>query len=171
MASTNTVNVKQQREENVDIRDLQPLLRKCLSNTELKVIKYKITKLLPLGENYGSILLKIEASICRDRSTEEETMHLVAKTINITERPIINWYELLPKEVFIYSELVPTYQRIEREFGIKETDVINILPPYVGHRYSLDEISKVVDDYSLLLMENMKFKGYYNCDKRVGESS
>ena len=162
---------KPSREEQVDIHDLEPLLRKNLNCKHLKVVDYVATKLLPLGENYCSILVKIDAKIRRNGNAQTERLQLAAKTINRVPRPIIEWSLVHKKEVFMYQELMPAYRDLEREVGVKENELIDVLPKYIGHRHSLDENSSEVDDHSLLLMENIKAKGYYNCNRHVGKFS
>ena len=156
-------------EENIVFADLEPLLRKSLNCSQLQVVEYTATKLVPIGENYSSLLIKINAKIRRSQDAKEERLHLAAKTINRVPRPILDWALSIKKEIFAYHELLPVYKDLEREVGIAENELIDILPKYIGHRYSLDETSEVLDDDSLLLMENMKALAYYNCNRHIGK--
>ena len=77
---------------------------------------------------------------------------------------------MLKKEIFIYSELIPTYQRLQLQMNIKENEIIDIVPKYFGHRYYLDGDTKRDDDqHALFAVENMAVKGYYTCNKLIGK--
>ena len=157
-------------DEKYVIKDLQPFLQKCFSNKEFKILEYKSVNLLPLGENYCSLILKIDATVKKCKSSKEETLNLVAKKMAPIDN-FANWYELLPKEVFAYTELFPMFQIIESEAGIEENAVIDILPLYIGHRFSLQDSTNtdvMMDEHSLLVMENLKVKGYFTGDKQIG---
>lgn len=152
---------KSAKENELDFKGLESLLRKSFSDKQLKVIDFAATKLLPAGENYCSIIIKLDASIKRGKSLQEEKLHLIAKTVNPNDKnPAVRWADVFEKEAFIYSELFPAYRDLERKIGIEEKDLINILPKYIGHRRTLKDIDDVVDEDSLILMENIKVQGY-----------
>ena len=112
--------------------------------------------------------MKLNAIIRRDKNAKEEKLYLVAKTMANSEGSPLSWSEMLKKEVFVYLELIPAYRNIEREAGVSEKELIDLLPKYFGHRYSLDLNSEEVDKHATLLMENLAMRGYSNGDKRKG---
>lgn len=147
----------------LDFKGLEPLLRKSLGDKDLKVIDFQTSKFLPPGENYCSVIVKLNAKIRRGNGSEEEKLHLVAKTR--VENPLIIWSDILKKEVFMYAELMPAYRDLERAVGFEEKDLMDLLPKFMGHRYSITDI----DDDSLILLENLKEQGYDSGDRCVGE--
>ncbi|XP_031787101.1 uncharacterized protein LOC116417577 [Nasonia vitripennis] len=82
------------------------------------------------------------------------------------EVPFVIWTDVLKKEIFIYSKLIPMYRELQKDAGVAENDLIDCVPKYMGHRYTMKKDGKEVDDQSLLLMENIKVLGYYICDRK-----
>ncbi|CAB0039828.1 unnamed protein product [Trichogramma brassicae] len=156
--------------EAAHIRELESVLRKGLGNHELQLVEYSCRPLMPLGENYGSVVLKVDATIRPRENAKTESLHLVAKTVNATDKTLVIWSELLPKEVFAYERVLPAYRQLEREAGVAESDLIDVAPAYYGSRMSLDPSQPdLVDDDSLLLVENLCTREYYNCNKAEGQ--
>lgn len=145
------------------------MLRKCLDNDQLEVISLRTTRLLPPGENHCSLLVKIDVTIQNGTNLQEEELNLVAKMMSKDEICFVNWPDVFKKEVFMYAELMPAYRDLEREVGIDEKDLFDILPKYVGYRNSLCIDNSLVDENSLLLMENVKTKGYDTGNRQVGK--
>lgn len=158
---------KFKQDEKIHFKDLQSLLQKSF-NDKVRILSSNSTKFLPLGENYCSTMVKLDATICRNDSLIEEKLHLVAKTTDQSEQPILDWTRAFRKEVFIYSKLLPAYRDLERKMGVKEAELIDILPKYYGHRYSLKDGDSEVDPDSVLLMENLKARGFYSGDRLNG---
>ena len=151
----------------INIRDLQSLLRKSFNNKKLILIDSEISRLVSIEESYGSVVLKLDAKIQGINGKKIENLNLVAKVLNdSSDRPYFDWPKVLKKEVFVYAKLMPVYQELERQAGIK--DVIDILPKYVGHRYSLDECSQEIDENSVILIENLNPRNFYTCDRLKG---
>lgn len=155
------------REEKINFKDLQSLLQKGLNN-DVQVLNVNATKFLPVGENYCSTMVKIDAIICRSNSTTKEKLYLVAKTIDKSEEPILDWKIAFKKEVFMYSEVIPAYRELEKKMGIQECELFDILPKYYSHRYSL-KYDDVLDEDSVLLMENLKVQGFYTGNRYTGK--
>ncbi|XP_031781534.1 uncharacterized protein LOC100678411 isoform X2 [Nasonia vitripennis] len=138
----------------IELRELEPLLRKSLADDELEILDYHTEPLLKLGENYGSTILKVRVEI-RKNDGKEESLETVAKMLpgSDFQRMIFDSSYSFRKEAFLYGELIPSYQRLEREFGVK--DVFYPVPKLYGVRFSLkggDEF----DDDAVILMENLK---------------
>lgn len=147
------------------LKDLDSLLCKKLGN-DLKVISYETEPLLPFGENYGSTMLKVRAMIKRKNKKEE--LHLAAKMLPSTsfQRQLFESPFSFKKEAFLYEELIPSYQQLERELGVDE--VFDILPEFFGARFSLSPDADDVDEDAVILMRNLKVHGYYTADRRKG---
>ncbi|EFN78710.1 uncharacterized protein LOC105188476 [Harpegnathos saltator] len=152
----------------IELRELQPLLRRTFDD-RLIVVRYITKNLLPPGENYGSTILSVHAIIKRDDNADEEDLHLVAKMSppTIYQRNIFDSPYTFRKEIFMYENIIPNYNQMERESGVKENQLFNILPKYYQSRMSLDP--KVdFDDDAVILMENLTARGYYIGDRTKG---
>ncbi|EZA54342.1 hypothetical protein X777_05572 [Ooceraea biroi] len=132
-------------------------------------MRYTTDNLLPPGENYGSTILKVHAVIKRDDDAEEEDLHLVAKMPPPTEyqRRIFDSPYTFKKEIFMYEHILPHYQELEREAGLKEDELFDVLPKYYQSRFSLSPDVEFDDD-AVILMENLKARGYYTGNRAKG---
>jgi len=152
----------------IELRDLQPILSRTFGD-QLIVVRYTTKNLLQPGENYGSTILSVHAVIKRDDEAEEEDLHLVAKMPPPTEfqRQIFCSPYTFRKEIFMYENIVPHYRKLEREFGLKEDELFDILPKYYQSRLSLSP-DVDFDDNAVILMENLKMRGYYTAKRVTG---
>ncbi|XP_014209232.1 uncharacterized protein LOC106639917 [Copidosoma floridanum] len=167
----------------VELRDLESLLRKRLDFDGL--LECSTESLLPPGDNYGSTILKVRAVIKRNKpeknEEEKEELNLVAKMMPPTDfqRLIFHSSFTFKKETFFYKKLMPAYQQLEREFGVPADEVFDILPEFYGARFNLksggghgdgddDDEDVLVDDDAVILMQNLKVRGYYMTDRRKG---
>lgn len=145
----------------IELRELQPLLRRAFDD-RLIVVRYTTKNLLPPGENYGSTILSVHAIIKRDNDADEEDLHLVAKMSPPTDyqKTMFDSPYTFRKEIFMYENIVPYYNQLEREAGLEEDQLFDILPKYYQSRMSLDpEVD--FDDDAIILMENLTARGYY----------
>ncbi|XP_014482365.1 PREDICTED: uncharacterized protein LOC106748410 [Dinoponera quadriceps] len=145
----------------IELRELQPLLRRTFDD-RLIVVRYTTKNLLPPGENYGSTILSVHAVIKRDDDADEEDLHLVAKMSPPTnyQRNMFDSPFTFKKEIFMYENILPYYNQLEREAGLREDELFDILPKYYQSRMSLDpEIE--FDDDAVILMENLTARDYY----------
>ncbi|XP_048511764.1 uncharacterized protein LOC105692927 [Athalia rosae] len=152
------------------LRDLTGLLQKKLGYN-LIVDNFTTTNLVPWGENYGSTLLKVDALIRRGgQSSEPEELALAAKMIPSTEfqRVMFDSSYTFPKEIYMFQNIAPAYAAIEIECGIPKSEVYNGLPQLFGSRLSLKEGVDKFDKDAVILMENLRAKNYYCCDRFDG---
>ena len=150
-------NSEESESKKVELRNLQSLLNKSI-NKELTVVKYETTNLLPDGENYASTILKVEAEVKKTKNSSKETLSLVAKMTPTLEfrKDIFNATASFKKEIYIFEKLLPIYRQLEKEAGIEDKDLIDILPKFYGGRLSLkEEIPSKADEDVTLLMENI----------------
>lgn len=163
-----STEVYAQYSKQMDFKDLEPLLRRSYNDKNLKVLDFEATRLLPPGENYCSIMIKLNVRM-RKNDGQEKTQHLVAKTPSPSENAVnIEWPLVFKKELYMYAELRPLYRELDKASGIDDNEVINVWPDYVGYRNSLDHGDKIDYD-SLMLLENVKYQGFYTLDKRQGK--
>lgn len=156
-------------EEKINVKDLQSLLKKSFDDQSIQIVKYASSLFVPLGENYGSTMVKLDLVIERSTCIKNDELNLIAKTKAPSERPLVMWNKALEKEVFIYDELLPAYRDLEREVGVPESDLINFFPKYYGHRFLLNENSDEINDDSLFLMENLKIREYTTGNRQIGK--
>jgi len=152
----------------IELRELQPILSRTFSD-RLIVVRYTSNNLLPPGENYGSTILKVHAVIKRDDDAEEEDLHLVAKMPPPTDyqRQIFDSPYTFKKEIFMYEHILPHYQELEKEAGFEENELFDVLPKYYQSRFSLSPDIEF-DDNAVILMENLKARGYYTGNRAKG---
>ncbi|KAG7204917.1 hypothetical protein KM043_005309 [Ampulex compressa] len=154
--------------KDIVLRDLEPLLREKLGD-RLIVDSFITKKLLPPGENYGSTILSVDAVIRKSRDAEKEDLRLIAKMSPPTEyqKCIFDSPYTFKKEIFMYKDIMPSYNELERECGIEEDQLFDVLPKFYGYRLSLDpELD--FDDNAVILLENLKARGYYTADRSKG---
>lgn len=160
-------DVEQLRE--IELRELQPILSRTFGD-QLIVVRYTTKSLLQPGENYGSTILSVHAVIKHDDKAKEEDLYLVAKMPPPTEfqRQIFDSPYSFKKEIFMYENIVPYYRELEREVGFKEDELLDILPKYYQSRLSLSPDVEF-DDNAVILMENLKVRGYYTNNRVTGK--
>lgn len=154
------------------LRELEPVLRSNLGDhVDLREFSYE--PLLPPGENFGSTIFAVRALIARAEDRHEEELDLVAKMMPDSDyqRTIFDSAFTFKKEIFFYRDLAPAYRRLEEERGIgPDEGLFDMAPRYYGSRTSLEADGELVDDDAVLLMDNLKVKGYYMAERREGEA-
>ncbi|XP_031781523.1 uncharacterized protein LOC116416639 [Nasonia vitripennis] len=157
-------------EQQVELRDLQGLLRENLDK-DLVVVDYRTSMLLPKGENYGSTMLKVDARVKKTKDSPEEEMHFVAKMVPTHEfsKMHMRMTASFNKEIFIVHKLREMYRELERKAGVREEDLIDIFPKFYGGRLSKSvESPDVVDEDAVMLLENLKVRGYETMNRFHG---
>lgn len=162
----------QRVDHEIAFRDLRSLLTKKLGD-DLIIVKSKAKPLLSPGENYGSTMFQVDAIIRKSADAPEEDLHLVAKMLPATDvqRAMFESPVTFKKEVFLYEDLIPSYKRFQTESGIPGMEAFDIVPKFFGSRLSLKPEVNEVDDDAAILMENLKVKGFYMADRRIGENT
>ncbi|CAH1124712.1 unnamed protein product [Ceutorhynchus assimilis] len=143
------------------IKDIQKVL-KC---TNGKITNINISRLTAPGENYLSLVFKVDFEVSIDNGLSK-TISTVAKRIpkpanqdglRITSLAMKN-------EIRWYLEMVPLFKQIANEFGI----MCDYFPICLGSRFSLDPLKTFPDEEAILLLENLIVKGFKNEDRYVG---
>ncbi|XP_076273119.1 uncharacterized protein LOC143204457 [Rhynchophorus ferrugineus] len=147
------------------IVNLDELIR---GRIEGEVVEQTVTSLLPPGENFGSVMYKVDFKVQRPGSKEEEEHHAVAKCtpLNKVTQEIFNTQVTFKSEIGWYTTVIPTLRRFQKEKGIDED--LDYFQSFYGARISLDPGSEVVDEDGVILTQNLKDLGYFNVDRHVG---
>lgn len=156
--------------EGIVLRDLESLLQKSIDN-RVSVIDYEASSLLPVGENYGSSILKVVVNVKMTESSPEEKLHLVAKTPPKFEFNNIHLKTSLifRNEIFVFDKVAPAYREIEAE-SIDEESLIELFPKFYGGRLTKNEREPdEADEDAVILLENLKLCGYDNMNRKEGD--
>ncbi|KAL7300606.1 hypothetical protein TKK_0006597 [Trichogramma kaykai] len=114
------------------LRDLESLLQKRLG-PETRLLNYDTSPFTKEGDNYGSTMLKAQATIEKSADDKGPTeLNLVAKMMPPTDiqRKIFQSLFTFKKEIFVYDELLPKYEEVLAER-------LDIVPAVFGSRLSL----------------------------------
>lgn len=150
------------------LRDIEPVLHEKIDK-DLVVESFTNKMLLPPGENYGSTIMKVDVNLKNKKTGKEEELHLIAKMPPPTEfqRKVFNSPRTFTKEIFMYETIMPTYNKLELECGFRKSEVFDVLAKFYGSRLSMQPDGEF-DDNAVILMENLKVKGFYNGDRTKG---
>ena len=162
------MNDREKELKEIVLRDLEPVLRQRLGD---KVIVESFTSdsLLPPGENYGSTVLSVHVDYKDGQTGRKEELNLIAKMLPPTEfqRRIFNSSRTFIKEIFMYETVMPAYNKLEMECGLRKNEMFDILPKFYGSRLSMRSDLEF-DDNAVFLMDNLKVKGYYTGNRSIG---
>lgn len=131
-----------------------------LLDKSLKIASYSTKNLVPVGENYGSVILAVEVVL-----TNGEKKQLVAKLNPPSEifKRIFNISIAFKKEAEFYSVIVPIMHNFQKENSVA---ILDSFPKSYGYRYSLSNDKNAFDEDACLLMENLKFQGYVSSNRQ-----
>ncbi|XP_066148489.1 uncharacterized protein [Euwallacea fornicatus] len=145
------------------IEKLDDLIKESIGG---EVLEQHAQSLLPPGENYGSVMYKVDFKVRKGRRTEEH--HAVAKctpTNQITQE-LFNIKETFKAEIAWYTTVIPTLRKFAKDRGLDRD--MDFFQEFYGARISLDPRSDTVDLDGVILTENLKQRGFYNIDRHVG---
>ncbi|XP_017046188.1 uncharacterized protein LOC108091478 [Drosophila ficusphila] len=114
------------------------------------------------GDNYGSIMLAVQAKI-RSADGAFQELPLIAKLPPLTND--LYWQIFQPErtcitENAVYQYLSPELDKLQLEAGILPGQLFDGFPRYYGSRISLDPRSSTVDRDAVLVQENVTVHGY-----------
>ncbi|KAH8279568.1 hypothetical protein KR018_001732 [Drosophila ironensis] len=149
------VDAANEAEELPEIRDLGRVIDPHLSGGHL--VSYRTSRLTQPGDNYGSVLLAIHATIQLPNGSVEEK-ELVAK---VPPRDPKFWEFFQPErtcltENAVYEILAPALVKLQAEAGIPAESHFNGFPRYYGSRVSLNPGEGKVDEDAVLVLENLR---------------
>ncbi|XP_059616957.1 uncharacterized protein LOC132261924 isoform X2 [Phlebotomus argentipes] len=149
-----------------EVKDLAVLLTPKLVGRKVKECTTK--HLTAVGDNYGSTMLSLSVTMTSSDGSEEGRLELVAKMCP-TNKMLLDIFQVnitFTKEMAVYTASVPEFLRLQEETECPEEEKLDVFIECYGSRASLDPESESVDGDAVLLLENMKVKGY-----SVGERS
>ncbi|KAI4461872.1 hypothetical protein MML48_5g00005484 [Holotrichia oblita] len=150
----------------MEIQNFEQFIKPILKNGD-KFVSYECNRLLPPGENYGSIMLEVKINI-RNKNGEQETINCVAKSCPppgfLWE--MFNTKVTFKKEIELYNTIIPILNDFGREHGIDQ--LVDFVADSKCARISLDPNSTEVDENAILLLENLKLEGYTTGDRFIG---
>nr|XP_022907459.1 uncharacterized protein LOC111418971 isoform X1 [Onthophagus taurus] len=150
----------------MEIQNIKDLIGPLLKGNK-KYLSHEQEKLLQVGENYGSVILKLVV-YCEDENGKKEEHHCIAKLVPPSSyiQKIFKTKITFKKEIRIYDTIIPLLRSFGEEHGVK-----NLLPffgKYIGSRISLNPKSVDVDNDAALILRNLSYDGYVVCDRFIG---
>lgn len=144
-----------------NILDLEGLLQKHIGPNK-EILDIKKENLTAPGENYCSIMVKLDVTLKNLTNGKEETLHAVAKTVNtdVNELFRLSAVPQFEKEINFYTEIVPALQEFQKQQGV--TEVLDIFPEIYAARKNIRGDDGKVDDEAVIILENLKEKGIVN---------
>ncbi|KAH8333666.1 hypothetical protein KR059_002020 [Drosophila kikkawai] len=123
---------------------------------------YKSRYLTKPGDNYGSVMLAVQAHI-RSADGSVRDLPLIAKLPPLTND--LYWQIFQPErtcitENAVYQYLSPELDKLQLEAGILPAKLFDGFPRYYGSRISLDPKAAKVDRDAVLVQENVTVRGY-----------
>ncbi|KAK3932205.1 N-acetylmuramate/N-acetylglucosamine kinase [Frankliniella fusca] len=125
------------------------------------------------GENYGSTMLALDIVVSKKAAGGETSRrHLFAFCKMLPDDPerrvIFNVGVTFVKELEMYSLVVPALQQLQLDNGVPEQDLVShLFPRLYGGRVNLQN-SGPVDDDAVILLEDMRKRGFATGDRKTG---
>ncbi|XP_060530518.1 uncharacterized protein LOC132704514 [Cylas formicarius] len=145
----------------VELNNLEDALKTRLNG---KITKQTVTRLTPPGENFCSLILKVDLDT--EENGKKETVHTVVKLLPLQEKFKEMFRSCMKNEIQWYSKIIPLFKEFQEECGFEETS--DFFPEMYGGRLSLDSQKTEPDDDSILVLENLIVDGYKNEDRYIG---
>lgn len=141
-----------------EIRNLREVLNRSIRRQQ-KITEIKIENLTAPGENYGSVMLKLDVVLKDEENGQQEEIHLVAKQLpdNEIAKRVFNNQITFKNEIAMYISIIPTLQNFQRENGVNE--VIDCFSRFYGGRINLSGENGIVDEDAVIILENLILKG------------
>ncbi|XP_063224836.1 uncharacterized protein LOC134532341 [Bacillus rossius redtenbacheri] len=136
----------------------------------MEVTKLSIKRLTAPGDNYGSVMLAVDAVLKSGRN-----LALVAKMFPTDEmgQKVFQSPTSMKKEIEVYQIISPEYERIQEEQLVPPSQRLHAFCDCPGARLSLEDHQaedQLADQDSVLLLENLRVQGYRTGDRVVGAS-
>uniref|UniRef100_A0A1L8DNF4 Putative juvenile hormone-inducible protein n=1 Tax=Nyssomyia neivai TaxID=330878 RepID=A0A1L8DNF4_9DIPT len=150
-----------------EVRDLVGLLTPKLNGK--KVMECTTRYLTSVGDNYGSTMLALDVKLC-SMAGQEEYLQLVAKMCP-TNQMLLEIFQVditFTKEMAIYMMSVPAFLALQEDQKCPESEKLDVFIKCYGSRTSLAPCATFVDADAVLLLENIKIKGYSVGDRSKG---
>uniref|UniRef100_A0A6P7F7B7 Rho-associated protein kinase let-502 n=1 Tax=Diabrotica virgifera virgifera TaxID=50390 RepID=A0A6P7F7B7_DIAVI len=147
------------------IKQLDEMIYKHLPKGS-KIIETKISNLTVPGDNYGSHIYKVDMKM-KNESGGIEDLNVVAKQIPDSEfyQEVFNIQVTFNMEKEFYNTIVPRLYEFQKKYNVPVSDSF---PKFYGARNNLNGVNNVVDKDGLIILENLKIKGYVNLERTIG---
>ncbi|XP_064546533.1 uncharacterized protein LOC135434085 isoform X1 [Drosophila montana] len=142
------------------ITELHKVIEPHLKGATLE--SYESLYLTKPGDNYGSIMLAINAKVKQSNDIIED-LPLIAKLPPLTND--LYWQIFQPErtcitENAVYKYLAPELEKLQLESGVLPIHLFDGFPRYFGSRISLSTDTNKVDRDAVLVQENLTARGY-----------
>ncbi|XP_063232816.1 uncharacterized protein LOC134536806 [Bacillus rossius redtenbacheri] len=146
---------------NLTREDLEQMLATAISDHE-------VTSLTQPGDNMGSVLLAVKVTLKTGK-----VFSLVAKMYpeNAVAVQVFNSPVTMRKEIDMYTLVAPEFQRIQEDSAVPPPRRLDVFCTCVAARASRragDDGSRLANDSSVILLENLKSLGYSCTDRIAG---
>ncbi|CAG9764994.1 unnamed protein product [Ceutorhynchus assimilis] len=148
--------------EFTEIKKLNELIKDYIAG---EVVEQRVERLVPAGENYGSVLYKVDFKVKFNGIVKP--FYGVAKCTppNKVTQEIFATQVSFKTEIGWYTTVIPTLKMFQR---IHEVAAVDFFQNFYGARISLDPNSDVVDEDGVILTQNLNTLGYKNVDRHTG---
>lgn len=149
------------------IKRLDDLLYNYLKpNKRIKHVD--LSRLKAPGENYGSVMYKLDIIIESEENSNEEILHTVAKTLPESEllRSLFKIQTTYKNEIGFYKIILPTLLDFQKEMNI--TKPLDCFTRCFETRKNLKQNSEIIDEDAVLLFENLSISGFININRHEG---
>ncbi|KAJ3658367.1 hypothetical protein Zmor_010109 [Zophobas morio] len=135
---------------------------------ERKLVAVRDSYFTAAGENYGSTVISIVITLQHEYSNKQEEIYTVAKFPPPGEfwRRVTNNSHTFRNELAFYQTIFPTLQCFQKEQNSGKT--LEFFPKFLGGRLSLNPLVKFPDEDAIILLENLKEKGFKIHDRYIG---
>lgn len=141
------------------IQNLEELLTQFLGSKK-KIVSSDISRLTPPGENYLSVVLKVDVVLRDEETGIEENMRGVGKCIHSSDvhESMVRYGKMnYNSEKIWYTIIVPTLENFLKEERFDRN--FDLFPKLIAYRANLHGKNDEVDSDSILLMENLTADG------------
>ncbi|XP_063236672.1 uncharacterized protein LOC134538965 [Bacillus rossius redtenbacheri] len=131
------------------------------------VESFTTSPLTTAGENFGSLLLRVDATLLPDHRQVSLAAKLVV-TKNLMGR-VPPFRDFMRKEMDMYTRLRPAILAVQEEHGIPRELLLDVIPRCHGARTRRGGgLEPPVDETAAILMENLGASGYRLADRIEG---
>ncbi|CAG2064627.1 unnamed protein product, partial [Timema podura] len=150
-------------------KDLEDVLRTKLGN--LRVETYRTSPLTAPGDNLGSIIVAVDVDLnhpvrhfrgrAGDRGLSLGRVNWGLLPLSPFLRVAFDCSVTVRKEIYLYTLVAPEYVRLQEERGVPLDKRLALFPELYGARATLrEDVGQPVDDGALLILENLKVRGF-----------
>lgn len=123
------------------------------------IIKKDIKNLTAPGDNYCSLMLKIDVTLKNLKNDEEEMLYMVAKCRNKGRKSFMDSFSpwQFKKEIEFFAKIIPAFEEFQQEQGAEGE--YDIFPKVIALRRNLHGNDEEIDEDAVILMENLILQG------------